>query len=56
MTGNGCVLKMGSTSAGRLFRRSPALRAGERGRGSGIRLSSRRRANKRMEQTLRIVK
>jgi len=37
-------------------RRSPALRSGERGRGSGIRLSARRRANKRLEQTLRVVK
>jgi hypothetical protein len=36
--------------------RSPALRSGERGRGSGIRLSARRRANKRLEQTLRVVK
>jgi len=36
--------------------RSPALRSGERDRGSGIRLSARRRANKRMEQTLRVVK
>jgi len=31
-------------------RRSPALRSGERGRGSGIRLSARRWANKRLEQ------
>jgi hypothetical protein len=38
------------------LRCSPALRSGERGRGSGIRLSARRRANKRMEQTLRVVK
>ncbi|ARM31765.1 hypothetical protein B9H02_11280 [Prosthecochloris sp. HL-130-GSB] len=36
--------------------RSPALRSGERGRGSGIRLSARRRANKRLEQTLRAEK
>jgi len=36
--------------------RSPALRAGERGRGSGIRLFARRRANKRLEQILRVIK
>jgi len=34
----------------------PLTRSGERGRGSGIRLSARRRANKRLEQTLRVVK
>jgi len=37
-------------------KRSPALRAGERGRGSGTRLTARMRANKRMEQTLRAEK
>jgi len=37
-------------------KRSPALLSGERGRGSGIRLSARRRANKRLEQTLRAEK
>jgi len=37
-------------------KRSPALRSGERGRGSGIRLSARRRANKWLEQTLRAEK
>ncbi|WP_158596403.1 hypothetical protein [Prosthecochloris sp. ZM_2] len=31
--------------------RSPALRSGERGRGSGIHVSARRRANTRLEQT-----
>lgn len=36
--------------------RSLALRSSERGRGSGIRLSARRRANKRLEQTHRVVK
>jgi hypothetical protein len=35
---------------------APLLLAGGRGRGSGIRLSARRRANKRLEQTLRVVK
>ena len=47
---------LGRANARRLPRRSPALRSGERGRGSGIRLSARRRANKRLEQTLRVVK
>jgi hypothetical protein len=37
-------------------KRSLALRSSERGRGSCIRLSARRRANKRLEQTLRVVK
>ena len=38
------------------LKRSLALQSSEHGRGSGIRLSARRRANKRMEQTLRVVK
>jgi len=36
--------------------RSPALRSGERGRGSGIHVSARRRANTRLEQTLHAEK
>jgi len=38
------------------LQRSLALRSSERCRGSGIRLSARRRANKRLEQTLCVVK